>query len=144
MLAVEPELIEAYVRPGRVRLVFRPVLNHGERSVVTSTAAECAGDQDRFWAMHALLFERQSELYAGSEADLLSLMMMYAVELELDQSAFDTCMTDGQARERVLAFDAEQRSRGITLQPTFEINEQRLVGFQSFEVFQNVIESLQL
>ena len=29
MLAVEPALIERYVRPGKLRIVFRAVLNHG-------------------------------------------------------------------------------------------------------------------
>ena len=32
MLAVEPEIIDKYVRPGQVKIVFRAVLNLGEGS----------------------------------------------------------------------------------------------------------------
>lgn len=143
VLAVEPDIIETYVRSGHVQLVFRPVLNHGVRSLRTAEAAACAAEQNQFWPMHQLLFEQQAELFSIPEEDLLKLMMVYAAELELDQSAFGMCMVDGEALARVQAFDAEQRGRGINVQPVFEINDQRLIGFQSFEVFQRVIEAVQ-
>lgn len=142
-LAVEPAIIETYVRPGRVQLVFRPVLNHGVRSLRTAQAAMCAAEQNQFWPMHQLLFEQQLELFHIPEEDLLKLMMVYAAELDLDQSAFGMCMVQGEALARVQAFDAEQRGRGINVQPVFELNDQRLIGFQSFEVFQRTIEAVQ-
>ncbi len=142
-LAIEPDIIETYVRSGRVQLVFRPVLNHGVRSLRSAEAAACAAAQNQFWPMHQLLFEQQAELLSIPEEDLLKLMMVYAAALELDQNAFGMCMVDGAALARVQAFDAEQRGRGINVQPVFEINDQRLIGFQSFEVFQRVIEAVQ-
>lgn len=141
MLAVEPEIIENYVRTGQVQLVFRPVLNHGERSLRTSEAAACAAEQDQFWAMHKLLFERQSEVWATPEANMIDLMTNYAGAVGLDQTAFAACIASGEALARVQAFDAEQRARGISMQPVFEINDQRLVGFQPFDVFQRIIEA---
>lgn len=142
MLAVEPQLIETYVRSGRVRLVFRPVLNHGERSLRTSEAAACAAEQQQFWPMHELLFQRQDAVSRTAVADLPALMRRYAEELGLDLAAFDACIADGQALALVQALDAEQRERGIRVQPVFEINGQRLVGFQSFETFQRIIDAL--
>ncbi len=143
MLAVEPDIIENYVRPGRVRLVFRPVLNHGERSLRTSEAAFCAAQQDQFRPMHQLLFERQDALWGVEGAALRDLMGQYAAELQLDLPAFNACMDAGDMQALVQALDAEQRSRGITMQPVFEINGQRLVGFQSFDVFQRVIDAVE-
>ncbi len=143
VLAVEPDIIETYVRSGQVQLVFRPVLNHGVHSLRTAEAAACAAEQNQFWPMHQLLFEQQAELFRIREEDLLKLMMVYAAELELDQKAFGMCMVDGEALARIQAFDAEQRRRGINVQPVFEINDQRLIGFQPFEVFQRVIEAAQ-
>jgi predicted DsbA family dithiol-disulfide isomerase len=67
-------------------------------------------------------------------------MSAYSRELGLDQAAFSTCMSSGEMAAQVQAWDAEQRERGITIQPIFEIDGQRLVGAQPFETFQSVIE----
>jgi protein-disulfide isomerase len=137
---VEPDIVANYVAPGQVRMVFRPVLNHGARSLMASEAAMCAAQQDQFWAMHELLFEHQQEIFNTSEFNLRGLMSAYSRELGLDQTAFSTCMSSGEMAAQVQAWDAEQRERGITIQPIFEINGQRLVGAQPFETFQRVIE----
>lgn len=141
MLAVEPQLIDNYVQTGRIRLVFRPVLNHGDRSLITSEAAACAAEQSQFWQMHEMLFTRQDELWATDPAGLPALMQQYAEELGMDRATFDACVAAGNARALVQALDAEQRERGIRSQPVFELGEQRLVGFQSFETFQRLIDA---
>lgn len=140
MLTVEPTLIERYVATGRLRLVFRPVLNLGEGSLRAAEAAACAAEQGRFWPMHELLFERQDEVWAAGSADLPSLMRSYAAEVGLDTAAFDACVADGAALALVQALDEEQRQRGITVQPIFEIGERRLVGLQSLATFEALIQ----
>ena len=142
MLTVEPEVIEAYVRTGKVHLVFRDVLNHGERSERTSEAAASAGRQGQFWPMHALLFEEQAAVWATSNDGLIGLMLGYAARLPgLDQVAFAQSLQERTMLAALKAADAEQRKRGITSQPIFEIGTQRLVGLQSFEVMQRAIET---
>jgi protein-disulfide isomerase len=134
VLATEPQVIETYVRPGKVKLVFRDVLNHGERSIRTSEAAACAARQDRFWEMHGLLFEKQSQVWATGNDGLVSLMLEYGKQLAgMDQAAYAKCLTERTPLERLRAGDAEQRKRGITSQPIFEIGTQRLVGAVSFQ-----------
>lgn len=142
MLAVEPELIERYVRDGQVKLVFRAVLNHQERSIRTSEAAACAAQQDQFRQMHKLLFEELDTVWATSNEGLLDLMLGFGQQLEgLDQEAFATCLTNRETLEALQESDAEQRSRGIIQQPIFEIGEQRLVGLQSIETMASVIDA---
>jgi protein-disulfide isomerase len=140
VLTVEPQIIAEYVATGRVLYVFRPVLNHNERSRYSSEAAFCAGEQGAFWPMHELLFVQQPELWATAPNDFPALMARYAATLELDPIVFDTCMNDGTVRALVEALDAEQRTRGINTQPIFEIAGQRIVGAQSFRVFQEIID----
>lgn len=142
MLTVELELIAQYVVTGRVYYVFRPVLNHGERSLRTSEAAACAGEQGRFWPMHELLFTRQDELFRTPEGELPALMTAYATELGLDSNAFAACVAGGEALALVQALDAEQRARGIRVQPVFEIGAERLIGLQSLATFQSIIDAL--
>jgi protein-disulfide isomerase len=143
VLTVEPELIEAYVRDGRVKLVFRDVLNHGERSERASEAAACAGRQGKFWEMHASLFEKMSETWGASGSDaLLALMKQRAAEIEgLDQADFAQCVDGRETLAQLKAADAEQRERGIITQPILEIGGQRIVGNQAFEVFAQAIEA---
>ncbi|MSP13202.1 MAG: hypothetical protein EXR62_09625 [Chloroflexi bacterium] len=141
MLTVEPALVEKYVRPGTLKLVFRDVLNHGERSIRASEAAACVGKQGQFWEIHGLLFERQPDLWATGDAKQVELLSSYVQELKgLDQKAFATCMADRVTLKTLQAADQEQRKRGITSQPIFEIGSRRLVGVQSVEVMSTFID----
>ncbi len=145
MLAVEPVIIDKYVRQGQVKLVFRAVLNHGERSDRTSEAAACAGLQGQFWQMHELLFQRQRDVPRGDDAALVAGMLQFAAALPgLDQAAFSTCMTERTTFQHVQATDAEQRTRGIVRQPIFDISgpggSQRLVGLPSVEALSAAID----
>lgn len=127
-------MIERYVRSGQVKLVFRDVLNHGERSLRASEAAACAGRQGRFWHMHEILFQRQPEVERASGTALVALMRQFAAEIpDLDQAAFSSCLTGHETLAGLQAADAEQRARGIRSQPIFEIGPRRLLGYQSLE-----------
>ncbi len=133
--------MEQYARPGKVRLVFRDVLNHAERSERASEAAACAGRQGQFWPMHKLLFENQNAVWGASGEGLVNLMLDFAEQVEeLDQAAFAQCLNDRITLPALQAADAEQRTRGITSQPIFEIEPRRLVGLQSFDAMAAVIE----
>ena len=68
MLGTEPQLRESYIKSGQVRLIFNPVLSHGNYSVLAHLAAECAAEQGYFWQMHDLLFEHQAELWGDTQA----------------------------------------------------------------------------
>ena len=145
MLAVEPIIIDKYVRQGQVKLVFRAVLNHGERSDRTSEAAACAGLQGQFWQMHELLFQRQRDVPRGDDAVLVAGMLQFAATLPgLDQAAFATCMTERTTFQHLMATDAEQRTRGIVRQPIFDISgpggSQRLVGLPSVEALSAALD----
>jgi protein-disulfide isomerase len=69
---------------GGVRFAFRhfPLTEIHPQALAASSAAEAAALQDRFWAMHELLFHRQKAL---EDDDL----RRYAAELELDLEQFD-------------------------------------------------------
>jgi len=142
VLAVEPQIIEQYVQSGQVRLVFRDVLNHGDRSDRASEAAACAKEQGYFWEMHELLFATQDNVWATSGEGLVDLLLGYGAQLEgLDQAAYQGCLQARATIESIRAADAEQRGRGITSQPIFEIGDQRLFGLQSMETMSALIEA---
>lgn len=142
MITVEPTITENYVRNGQVKLVFRDVLNHGERSERASEAAACAGRQGQFWQMHEILYENQDAIWGTGNGDLVGLMLEFGTQIEgLDQVAFSQCLSDRSTLPALQAADAEQRTRGITVQPIFEIGSQRIIGAQPYEVFVQAIEA---
>ena len=62
-----PQIISTYVETGKVRYVFRnfPLSFHNWAQKAAG-AAECAGEQGKFWAMHEAVFNGQDE-WTGSE-----------------------------------------------------------------------------
>jgi protein-disulfide isomerase len=100
-----------------LRFVFRhfplrQIHPHADRA---AEAAEAAGSQGEFWAMHDLLFTNQDAL---EDADLLS----YASSLGLDVDSFAAELESGTHAERVRRdFRSGVRS-GVNGTPTFFIN----------------------
>ncbi|HID86805.1 MAG TPA: hypothetical protein EYP55_05425, partial [Anaerolineae bacterium] len=99
-LDVWPELEETYVEPGKVRLIIKhfPAADHAP-AFKAAEAAECAGQQEAFWAMYDLLFRRQEEW--SQAKDVPDTLKGYAAELGLDADDFGTCLDEGQTEEKV-------------------------------------------
>jgi protein-disulfide isomerase len=102
-LDVWPELERNYVGPGKMRLIIKhfPVQDRPQ-GLKAAEAAECAGQQGAFWAMHDLLFQRQEEWSQGEDAPAtLNMLKQYAVEAGLDAETFAVCMDEGQTESKV-------------------------------------------
>src|SRR5262249_39481505 len=100
-LTTQPELDKRFVETGQVRWVGQ----HFPRRIhphapVAAAAAECAGDQDKFWAMHHRLFEQMEQWSSGADPD--TALLRLAADLELDRAKFTACLTSRKALERVL------------------------------------------
>jgi len=139
VLGTEPEIVANYVETGQVKVIFWPVLNHGNPSLYSTVTAECIGQQDpaAFWAAHEFLFENQSALW-GADRDYY---VQTAVSLGADQATFEACYDGGEGLTRVLELDDLRRRAGIFNQPTFDINGQLFVGSQSFATFAQAIDA---
>ncbi len=139
MLGTEPQLVADYVETGKVKLIFWPVLNHGNPSVYSTLTAECAGQQDPalFWLVHEGLFRQQDSLWVADRDFYVDL----AVGLGADQAAFEACYDDPGALERVMELDTIRRQRGVFSQPTFDINGQLLAGLGSVDDFRAVLDA---
>lgn len=88
-----PQLLE-YIRDGSVYFVYVPVA-FDQYAAAATVAAYCAGQQDRFWEMHDILFGYFAEFsingYTRGRFDAA------ANALGLDQAAFDTCLESSEA-----------------------------------------------
>lgn len=123
--------------PTQLRLAFRhfPLRQIHRHAAEAALAAEAAGLQGKFWEMHDLLYEKQSE-WSGVET-AIPLFMQYAQSLGLDTARFARDMTSTTASMRVLADERLGQSLGLTGTPTFFIDGRPLPYEQS-----NTLEKL--
>lgn len=140
MRGTEPDIIANYVETGRVKLVFWPVLNHGNPSLYSTLTAECVGQQDPnlFWAVHEILFENQADLWQADRDYYVNT----AVAAGADQATFEACYDGPDGLATIMALDATRRDRGIFSQPIFDINGEIFVGAQPYESFAAVFDAL--
>jgi protein-disulfide isomerase len=64
-----PDLVDDYVRDGEVKVVSETMAFLGPDSVTAARAAFAAGEQNRYWPYHTLLFENQGEENSGYVTD---------------------------------------------------------------------------
>lgn len=142
MLTEEPVIIAEYVRTGKVKLVFRDVLNHGERSIRAHEAGVCAARQNQFWALHEVLFREQDATWSAATDGLAALMKKQAATLPgINLAEFAACLDQRQGLARIQSTDAEQRKRGITTQPIFEFGAQRIVGRRPIQGWRQLLDA---
>jgi protein-disulfide isomerase len=137
VLEVEPQIIEQFVRSGEVKLVYRHLSQIGPASELLAEASECVADQGRFWAMRTAIYAGQGDLYDNTQANVALL----ADGLGLSGEALNACLAAETHRAMVQADNAAAKAEGIRTRPVFRINDQQLIGAQSFEVFAQAISA---
>jgi len=123
--------------PARVKFIFRnfPLSKIHPQAKQAAIAAEAAAIQDKFWNMHALLFENQRHLNQHA-------ILGYAQAIGLDLSAFQSDLLNESLAKKVdKQFMSGLRS-GVDATPSFFINGERYHGSWEGNDLQNYIESL--
>ena len=87
-------------------------------------AAECAGDQGKFWEMHDLMFSNQEAL---DQEHLKS----YANRLGLNMTQFSSCLGSGEKGAIVDSDFAKGRVAGVGGTPTFFVNGRKLGSYDA-------------
>jgi protein-disulfide isomerase len=103
-----------YIATGRVRYVFRdfPIFSLHPGAGAAASAARCAGEQDRFWEMHDLLFRNQRATRRDSLA-------AHARTLGLDSARFEQCLASGRYLPAIRKGLRDGSAAGVRGTPTF-------------------------
>jgi protein-disulfide isomerase len=133
------QLAPEYIDTGKARLVYLNFPIIGPDSESAAQAAECAGDQDKFWAYANYLFAHQD----GENSGALSPgnLKKFAIQLGLNSSTFNTCLDSGKYAAEVNQQKAEGEQHGVKATPTFFINGQRYEGALSAEQLAQLIDA---
>jgi cyclophilin family peptidyl-prolyl cis-trans isomerase/protein-disulfide isomerase len=132
-------LTERY--PKDVRLVYRlfPQTDRYDKTYLAAQAAEAAGRQGRFWDMHDLLYEKQTEWVTQTPEEFTSWVMEEAEGLGLDRAQFETDFNDPLILSRIQKAEADARTAGIPVLPLILINGEIYIGPTDFSAFEQVV-----
>lgn len=141
-LTTLPLLEREYVAPGKVRLVFinLPLPNLHPNATAAAQAALCAARQNKFWALHDLLFRHQDDWANLSQPTPYFLAL--GDSAGLDRGRFATCVRTGATAAEVRADAESARRSGAQSTPTFYIEGGLLEGAAPIEVFRAVLDSI--
>ena len=141
-LVTMPQLEQEYITTGKVRLIYinLPLTSVHPNAQAAAQVALCAGRQDRFWAMHDLLFRHQDEWakLPNPETFLLAL----GDSARLDHTALARCITAKETASEVEADAARARRAGAVSTPTFYVEGGLLEGAAPVSVFRAVLDSI--
>jgi len=117
-----------------VRFAFKhyPLKFH-THARAAAIAAEAAAEQDKFWEMHNKIFENSSTI---DDANLLA----WAKGLGLDMKRFKADIADATIAKRVDDMKAEGEALGIAGTPHFYVNGRHVVGGNTREVFEALVD----
>ena len=151
----EPLLKQYYIDTGKVQFVYRSMGNWVSQNVGgaktesqdAALAAYCAGDQNKFWEMHAHLFGNVLGEDAGSFTDRRIQAIAEKAGLNMDE--FNSCYSSGKYEDRIQKDFEDGQAAGITGTPGFLITytvdgvtkTDRVDGAEAFSTFQQKIEA---
>jgi len=141
-----PQLKKEYVDTGIVQFIRKdlPLTKIHPQALAAALAANCAGDQGKYWEMHQVLYTNQERLSSVLYSDL-------ARNLGLDEGKFSACLEDPAQERKILQDMAEANRLGINGTPSFVLGRIegdtmsviRLArGAPGFDAFAQEIEKL--
>lgn len=143
-----PQIEREYVASGKIRYVFRnfPIESIHPQAFKAHEAANCAGDQGKYWEMHDRLFAFQQALGASE-------LPAHAEALGLNRAGFEECLASGRHAEKIRSDLKDGMKLGIRGTPTFLVGAtdsdrdtvkivNALRGAQSYAAFKQLLDSV--
>jgi len=115
MQATQPQIDTDYINNGKIRYIFidYPIEQLHPEAFKAHEAANCAGDQDKYWEMHAKLFAAPTR-DAGQ-------LVSQAQALGMDRGKFRSCLESGKYATPVRESVARMEQLAVDSTPTFLI-----------------------
>lgn len=121
---VEPNVMEEYVKTGKVRLEFHqfPLQQHSPGALMAAQASLCAADQNLFWPYQSRTFAETTK--RGQSGATFDELVKYATDLGLDTNAFRTCMNNLTHQTDVATSLTTAQQLGLSSTPSILLNGQ--------------------
>ena len=136
-----PVVREQLIATGKLRLRFRdfPLSSH-KYSRTAALAAQCAGEQGKFWEMHDQLFMRHD--WAQSDKDPSDVFKGFASGLGIDMQKYQGCMDAQRYAGRVEASYEEGQARGVQGTPSLFVDGRHYEGKANSDDLNQLVDSI--
>lgn len=130
----EGQIIEEFVKTGKVQLTYKHMAVLGRESLQAAKGAQCAAEQDKFWNFKYEIFHLQARegQVSDEKIDVGRLsddkLAEIAASVGVNRDQWQQCFESQDTLGAVQADEAEARSFGIRGTPGFSINGQALGG----------------
>lgn len=123
----------------QVQFAYRhfPLPQH-KNAKLAATVAEAAGKQGKFWEMHDLIFQNQSDW--SEEKNASAIFAKYAQELNLDLARFQTDIASEEIKAKIENDSQSGVKAGVNSTPSFFLNGKKLDNPRNYDEFKNAIE----
>lgn len=139
----EAQLIDEYVRDGKLRIEWNDFAINGPAAVLAAEAGRAAAAQDKFWEFQTALYERANADAPGQHPQF-ELEQLIEIAREAGVSDINTFREDiesGRFGADVMLANGYAAALGMTGTPTFIINKQVLSGAQPIDEFKKAIDA---
>jgi len=142
----EPALLENFVTPGKVNIIFKDYTIIGNDSVSAAHGTHCANEQDKYWEYHNVLYNNwtgENNGWAGPQN-----LIKYADEIKLDLELFIECMNSNHYSDLIEQSTIDAQTLGISGTPAFFVIDKKsgdvqiISGAQPYQVFERVFNSI--
>ncbi|MEK7130337.1 MAG: thioredoxin domain-containing protein, partial [Patescibacteria group bacterium] len=123
----------------KIRFAYRhfPLVQIHQNAELAALASEAAGLQGKFWEMHDMLFEKQSNW--GTSKDAKKLFAQYAGELGLDRAKFESDLTSDAVKQKIQASLSEATRIKLGGTPSIFINDKIIDNPGSYDELKKLI-----
>ncbi|MFZ4631722.1 MAG: DsbA family protein [Patescibacteria group bacterium] len=112
-----------------VSVIIRPYISKNETaSREAALAIECAGDQNKWIEMRALLLAKTK-----NEGLNLEELNSYASQINLDQSSLNACLTNNEKSAKIEGLSSEAETYSVLGAPTIFIGKEMILGARPYE-----------
>jgi len=110
-------------------IIIRPFISkNSSLAKDAALAVECAGDQNKWVAMRALLFAKTKNA-SLTPADFTK----YSDQIGLDQNAFSACLTNQEKSAKIEGLSQEAETYNVIGAPTIFIGDEMIPGARPYE-----------
>ena len=138
-----PTIKEQLIATGKVRWRIRDYplrIPAHPNARYAALAAECAGEQGKFWPMADSLFNHHN--WAQTGQDVSGLFRGFAQGAGVDPAKYDACMQGQRYAGRIAASYQEGEQRGVNGTPTFFVNGRPYPGRATSDGFKGYVDTL--
>ncbi|MBN1494507.1 DsbA family protein [Candidatus Peregrinibacteria bacterium] len=135
------DLKRDFIDTGKVKYIFKDYpLNLHPNALPAAIAAECAGQQNKYWEMHNKIFDTQTVWSGLENAD--ETFKTYAGEIGLNLTKYTDCTGLQSIKDEIYSDREDGINAGARSTPTLFINGMILRGVpQSYDQLKQYLES---